>query len=213
MNRENFETFCQKIERQLRLQLPGNEAHLKMASRFRLDTLNRPRDLSKALKSAVLVLFYPDEEKIKLCFILRPDYNGVHSRQVAFPGGRWEEEDTDLTATALREAAEEVNIQPDDVTVLGHLTDLYIPPSNYLVTPVVGYSKNKPEFHPDHLEVAEIIETDLDFLFDPSRRKEKMINVRGYDIDAPYFDVKGHVIWGATAMILSELSEVIKSID
>jgi 8-oxo-dGTP pyrophosphatase MutT (NUDIX family) len=213
IDRRNFDVFCLEFEKKLQQKLPGSEAHLRMASRMRLDALKRPSDLSKAIKSAVLVLFYPEQDQIKLCFILRPDYDGVHAGQVAFPGGRWEEEDPDLITTALREAAEEINVQPDDVMILGKLSELYIPPSNYIVTPVVGYSLNKPDFIPDHNEVAKIIETDLDFLFDPSRLKEKIINVRGYEIEAPYFDINGHVVWGATAMILSELKEVIKSIN
>ena len=90
---------------------------------------------------------------------------------------------------------------------------MYIPPSNYLVLPVVGYQNSKPEFIPEKSEVAQIIETDLSFLFDNSKIKETEIDVRGYKIQAPYFDVNGHVVWGATAMILSELKEVIESID
>ncbi len=213
IERSNFGAFCRQLEFRLKDDLPGESAHLQMASRLRLNELNMDYDTTAAVKSAVLVLFYPADNEVRLSFILRPDYNGVHAGQVSFPGGRVEEKDHDLIETALREAQEEVNINPEDVTVIGTLTDLYIPPSNYLVTPVVGYSHRKPDFVKDPAEVSRIIETDIGFLFDPDRRKEKVINVRGFEIEAPYFDVDGYIVWGATAMILSELKSVIESIN
>lgn len=197
----------------LLLELPGEQAHLKMASRVRLKELDMGLDTTKATKSAVLILFYPDAGKIFLPFILRPPYDGVHSGQVAFPGGRCEKEDKTIVDTALREANEEVNINPEEVTVLGQLTDLYIPPSNYLVTPVVAYAETKPDFKKDPAEVASIIQADIEFLFNPKLRKKKILQVREFEIDAPYFDINNHVVWGATAMMLSELSDLIESIN
>ncbi len=150
--------------------------------------------------------------EVKTVLILRQTYDGVHSGQVSFPGGRREENDNTIVETAIRESEEEVNIDPDKVNVIGALSDMYIPPSNFMVTPVVGYTTSKPDFKPEESEVERIIETNLDFLFDKTLQKETLLNIRGYQINAPYFDIQGHIVWGATAMILSELKELIESI-
>ncbi len=112
----------------------------------------------------------------------------------------------------MREAEEEVNIRSEKVNVLGNLSELFIPPSNYLVLPVLGFMENRPDLKPDPTEVSDIIEADISFLFDENKIKSKIIEIKDHKIEAPYFDVDGHVIWGATAMILSELKEVILSI-
>lgn len=213
LNNENFGRFTKAITDRLKKPLPGEKAHEKMASRVRLKELKFHNDKSKARLSSVLILFYKDASILKTVFILRQTYDGVHSGQVSFPGGRKEEDDKSLVETALREAQEEVNIVPNEVHILGTLTEMFIPPSNYLVLPIVGYQDTRPDFKPEKSEVAQIIESDLSFLFDSSKIKETEIDVRGYKIQAPYFDVDGHVIWGATAMILSELKEVIESLD
>lgn len=213
LRKGNFEQFTKALSIQLKKPLPGNKAHNKMASKIRLDELKFNYDSSNATLSSVLILIYKDENVLKTVFILRQTYDGVHSGQVSFPGGRLEEKDKSLTETALRESQEEVNIDPKKVQILGTLSEMYIPPSNYLVLPVVGYQDSRPDFIPEKSEVADIIEADFNFLFDNALIKETLLDVRGYKIQAPYFDVDGHIIWGATAMILSELKEVIESID
>lgn len=204
--------FLEKLRVALADELPGKAAHVKMASRLRLNELKFSYDTSGATHSSVLILLYPKQGEVFTVFILRQTYDGVHSGQVSFPGGRAEEGDTTLIETALREASEEVNIEPEKVEILGTLSEMYIPPSNFLVLPVVGYTPEPPAFVPEIAEVAEIIESDINFLFDPARHKETLLTVRGIEIEAPYYDVKGKIIWGATAMILSELGDVIKSI-
>lgn len=204
--------FIDKLKIALSKTLPGKASQEKMASRLRKQELSDQYNGSRAIQSSVLILFYPKNGMIHTILMLRQKYNGVHSGQVSFPGGRFEKEDSDLITTALREAQEEVNIDPTKVEVAGTLSKLYIPPSNFLVLPVVGFTNQIPEFKPDSSEVAMIIESDIDFLFEKNLRKEKIIHVRGYEIEAPYFDVQGHTVWGATAMILSELSDIIKSI-
>ena len=166
-----------------------------------------------AARSSVLILLYPARNKLHTVFIKRQTYNGVHSGQISFPGGREEPTDVDLIHAALREAHEEVNIEAQRVRILGTLTQLYIPPSHYMVYPVVGYSAAIPDFSPQLSEVAGIIQADLEFLFNPENQKRKIIAVRDQKINAPYFDVNGHVVWGATAMILNELKAVIESCD
>ena len=206
-------TFLEKLARALSGPLPGEQAHLKMASQVRKQSVSFGHDPASAIKSGVLIHLFPRNEKLHTVVMLGQTYNGVHSGQVSFPGGRAEEGDRDLIATALREAHEDVNIDPDKVTVLGHLSELYLPPSNFLVTPVIGYSLSPPDLKPDHTEVAEIIDSSLDFLFDPSCTGHTLLHVRGTAIDAPYFLVGDKTIWGATAMILSELKEIIRSIN
>lgn len=212
LHRGEYNRFTDALGIRLKKPLPGNKAHLKMASKVRLKDLKFNHDTSTAIKSSVLILLYPHEDKLKTVFIKRQTYDGVHSGQISFPGGRVEETDSSLIETALRESNEEVNIDPDKVNIIGTLSEMYIPPSNYLVLPVVGYQNSKPTFIPEKSEVAEIIEADIDFLFNDKLVKETLLDVRGYKIEAPYFDVHGHIVWGATAMILSELKDVIESI-
>jgi 8-oxo-dGTP pyrophosphatase MutT (NUDIX family) len=208
-----FKKFTKALKNRLKDPLPGNDAHMKMASMVRTNELKNIANSSNAILSSVLILLYRDRYTMKTIFILRQSYDGVHSGQVSFPGGRKEETDVSLLDTALREANEEVNVDPSKVEILGTLSEMYIPPSNYLVLPVIGYQDFPPEFIPEKSEVAEIIETDLSFLFDKNLLKETLLDVKGYKIQAPYFDIDGHIVWGATAMILSELKEVIESIS
>jgi 8-oxo-dGTP pyrophosphatase MutT (NUDIX family) len=204
--------FIKAISERLKKPLPGEKSHRRMASKVRLQQLIFDHDKSNAIPSSVLILFYEDVGVLKTVFILRQTYDGVHSGQVSFPGGRMEENDKSLIETALREAQEEVNIIPHEVKILGTLSEMYIPPSNFLVLPIVAFQGSRPDFIAEESEVAQIIETDLSFLFDESRIKETELDVRGYKIHAPYFDVHGHVVWGATAMILSELKDVFEDI-
>jgi 8-oxo-dGTP pyrophosphatase MutT (NUDIX family) len=209
----NFREFCEKLGSALKKTLPGESSHVKMASRMRLDDMKRHFDLTLSEKSAVLVYFYPFNGSVYFPLILRPAYDGIHAGQISLPGGRMETCDSSLIQTAIREAHEELAIDPDRVQILGKLTDIYIPPSNYLVTPVVGCADYVPEFIPDPFEVAKVIETDIRLLFDKTLVSEKTIFVREMSILAPCFDFYGQTVWGATAMILSELKDIIESIE
>jgi 8-oxo-dGTP pyrophosphatase MutT (NUDIX family) len=198
------------IRERLRGTLPGERAQLKMAAATRARTGIRlaPDDTTRT--GAVLILFYPHEGVIYLPLIRRPVYPGVHSGQVAFPGGRVDETDTSLTATALREAWEEVGVRPSDVDVLGQLTPLFVYASNFMVYPVVGAAYSRPEFRADPYEVDALLEVPLTQLQDITRIGSKEIIVReNITIEAPYYDLQGHTVWGATAMIISELLEVL----
>lgn len=191
-------------------ELPGKDAHVRMAPqpldlrRFTTTFSEPPK------KSGVLLLFYPDQGVVYFPLIKRPQYPGVHSGQVGFPGGKMEPSDPDILFTALREAEEEIGINASKVEVLGRLTDLYIPASNFLVSPVVGFVPEKPSFVPEQREVARIIVTEVISLFHPEVRKQTRLAVGGgMYLDTPYFAVEEEVVWGATAMILSELIQVL----
>ncbi len=159
----------------------------------------------------MLILFYPFGEEIRLVLIERAVYNGIHSGQIALPGGQVDPEDKSLQDTALREAKEEIGIAPQKVTLLGQLTKVYIPPSHFDVYPFVGYTETKPDFRVDHTETRAVLEIKLQELLDPATQTHKTILHRtGKRVKVPCFFLNGKVVWGATAMILSELLEVIR---
>ncbi len=164
---------------------------------------------SRTRKSAVLVLFYPYEGVVYLPLILRPTYDGVHSGQVAFPGGRYERSDETLIRTAMREAQEEIGLRLTDVKVEGVLTELFIPPSNFLVLPVVAHIPYRPDMFPDPREVEKVLEVPLRQLADRTIVGSSEIKVADRIIDAPHYLIQNHKVWGATAMMISELLEVL----
>ncbi len=205
-----FAEFIEGLSTKLKEELPGQEAQRRMApfetnqDRFNLEAKN------EAQSGAVLILFYPDNHEIYFPLIQRPTYDGVHSDQVALPGGKREITDIDLIQTALREAREEIGIKEESIKIIGFLTELYIPVSNFRVLPVIGYSLDKPSFIPDNHEVKEIILANVEILTNDIERKVADIRVgEKYDLKAPYFSVEDRLIWGATAMMLSELQAVL----
>jgi 8-oxo-dGTP pyrophosphatase MutT (NUDIX family) len=193
--------------------LPGEKAQMIMGSGIRLKELRFMPVNENTKKSGVMILLYPAENTIYSVLILRTKYNGTHSGQVALPGGKAEISDKDLVETALRETHEEIGIDRADIHVVGQITRLYIPPSNYIVFPTVGYMTKKPSFVPDPTEVKDIIEYPLATLLDEKTVKTKPFKINDeITFTAPYFDIGGNVVWGATAMILSEFKEILRSI-
>lgn len=157
----------------------------------------------------VLLLLYCADDELHLVLTRRPDYDGVHSGQVSFPGGRHEPPET-LATTALRETQEEIGIRVDEVELLGELTPLFVVPSNFEVHPFVGRyaGAGRPRFSPDVREVAALLEVPLRLLLDPATRVEESMELRGgLRLRVPCFRVGQHVVWGATAMMLSEFLE------
>jgi len=207
---QDFKSFIVQLKKQLnRLALPGLDAQMSMAPITRLEELQRLKYTSTPRQSAVLVLFYPVNDETKIVFIKRPVDDTVHSGQIAFPGGRVEPEDKDFVQTALREANEEVNVDPDKVKVIGSLSKLHIPPSNFDVYPVIGYSEHRPDFKGNY-EVDRIMEVRLTELMDINTKTTKTIYHRtGKLVDVPCYFIEGEIIWGATAMMLGELLALI----
>ena len=145
--------------------------------------------------------------------LFRSEYGGVHSGQISLPGGKFEETDESLIYTALRESQEEIGIDPGQVQIIGQLTEMYIPPSNFQVTPVVGYQASRPHFTADPKEVAKIIEIKLEDLLDERNRQMKKMKISlGFSLKVPSYFINKNIIWGATAMILSEFREIVAEI-
>jgi 8-oxo-dGTP pyrophosphatase MutT (NUDIX family) len=203
-------SFPAILKNELLKPLPGTDVQWKMASSDRMI-----RDFPRvpgpdARVAAVLILLYPDTGSVHTVFMQRHNYDGVHGGQISFPGGKKEDSDKDIIHTAIREAEEETGIDPEGISVLGTLTPLFIPVSNMIVTPVVGWTEKMPDFKHQPEEVVFLIDAELKRFLDPSTLKIKPFEIRGEMIDVRYFDYNGNVIWGATAMILNELLTIIK---
>jgi 8-oxo-dGTP pyrophosphatase MutT (NUDIX family) len=197
------------LKTELQKPLPGTEIQWQMASsdRMRLNYQRNPGPDARA--AAVLILLYPENGSVHTVFMQRHNYDGVHGGQISFPGGKKEDSDTDLIQTALREAEEETGADREKISVIGTLTPLFIYVSNMIVTPVVGWTETKPDFKHQEDEVVFLFDAELKRFLDPSIVKTKSIEVRGEKADVRYYDYDGHVIWGATAMILNELLIII----
>ncbi|RAI84982.1 NUDIX domain-containing protein [Algoriphagus yeomjeoni] len=192
--------------------LPGKKAQLSMSPNpvdlRRFD----PKLPDNHRKGSVLILLYPNEDKAFFPLIKRPVYQGVHSGQIAFPGGKMEDEDADEVETALREAWEEVNIRPEQVKLIGRMSELFIPTSNFLVSPIIGYAEEVPDFVPEKKEVDRIIQTAVSVLYEPEIRKQKILEFsNNFQLDTPYFEVDQEMVWGATAMILNEFLQILEN--
>lgn len=161
-----------------------------------------------------MALFYPNEhERTNLLLILRKAYQGVHSNQIAFPGGKVEPGDIDLLDTALRETYEEVGVPKSEIEVICSLTEVYIPPSNFKVQPYVGLYKKKVPFQIQKSEVAALVEVALsDFLDEGKITTQTLTTSYATNIEVPAFHLNGHIVWGATAMMLSEIKELLKQV-
>lgn len=201
-----------EIKLLLQKSLSGLVSHLKMAPPTRKAELEAAKDAVKfAKKSAVMILLFHNCDKLNIVFIRRSLYVGIHSGQIAFPGGRYEESDNNVENTAFREIEEEIGIKRVEIELIGRLTDIYVPPSNFLISVFVGYLKQKPIYFPDTREVSEVIELDFDELIGSEVIKEKSFFVPSSNetIFAPCYQTSKCDIWGASAMVLSELIELL----
>lgn len=199
-----------RLRNALKGPLPGHDGFLELSGYKRPD-LDRARAMDPPPReSAVLALIYPRKEVLHTLLMLRPTYEGVHSAQVSFPGGKIEPGDPSLEHTARREFREETGADPQ-VEVLGRLTPIYIPPSGLLVTPFVGWTNELGTLMPDPREVEALIETPLEGLLrgDIIKQRDQFVQLMGRTIKIPYFEVEGHVVWGATAMMIAELRELL----
>ncbi len=202
-----------KLKERLKGKLPGMQAQMEMAPYLRDMEDFEFKNEKQTIPSGVLILLYPHKNELHIPFMLRTSYDGAHSGQVSFPGGKKEVSDHDLIATALRESQEELGIPATEVEILGSISKLFISVSNFSVLPVIGYMDSRPDFIKEPNEVEEIIETPVMHLLQSSTVKEKDMHVKaGIHLRAPYYDVDDHTIWGATAMILREFLTIYKDL-
>ncbi|UJP63943.1 NUDIX hydrolase [Mongoliitalea daihaiensis] len=210
-----FEELVRKLERMMEEPLPGREGQVMMAPQGRMNEGAYKASIrSDHRKGAVLMLFYPHPDGTFVPFIKRPAYEGVHSGQIAFPGGKYEESDGGLDRTALRETEEEIGVDASQVRILGKLTEVYIPPSNFMVHPYIGFIDRLPEFNPDPLEVERVIECSFPHLLDKKIRKIGPVqSSSGVILKAPYFAIEKEIVWGATAMMLGEFTYLWEKVE
>ena len=208
-----FELFLNKIHQAAAINLPGIVAHLKMAPPERemmMQNINFEQFNPKI--ASVMMLFYPKNNETYLALIKRNSY-GVHSSQIAFPGGKYELQDFDNQQTALRETEEEIGILATLIEVICAFTEIYVPPSNFMVYPFLGIAKNELHFTIQEDEVAGIIEMPLeDLLNDKNLVTAKIDTSYAKFVDVPAFQFDNQIVWGATAMIMSELKDVLKMV-
>jgi 8-oxo-dGTP pyrophosphatase MutT (NUDIX family) len=209
----DFSDFLKYVPKIKQEKLLAEQAHLKMVPIERiLDVEKINKSANKPRKAAVMMLIYPKNNKSHLALIVRNTYPGVHSAQIGFPGGKVELEDSTLTHTALRETHEELGIHPDKIEVIKNFTTVFIPPSNFVVAPFLGISYSELKFIEQKEEVAGIIEFPLlDFLNEKTIINKIMNTSYGNNIEVPTFKINDHYVWGATAMMMNELKEVLIS--
>ena len=206
------------IQHALTQPLPGITGQIKMAPQPVNGQVNRWQTPAECREASVLLLLYPhhttpNKIDLHLTLIRRHQYPGVHSGQISLPGGRREAGES-LQETALRETTEEIGVLPDMLRLMGTLTSLYTPPSNFCIYPYVAFSLQRPHFQTNPREVAELIEVPLQLLADPTIQKQEVWYFEKYgDRQIPFFEVFGHKVWGATAMILSEFLTLLTQPD
>lgn len=205
--------FIDALQNELQ-NLPGEDAHVEMFP-LRMRTSEALKTIEGYRLSAVMGLLFPVEKSHHIILIERQDYDGKHSGQISFPGGKKEDEDYTSLEAALRETHEEIGIHPDTIQVLGRLSDVYIPVSNFLVHPYLGVIKSKPEFVPDSREVKSVFTFDITEILNEKSRITTIVSVgKGVTLkDVPAFKIQDKIIWGATALMLNELRFILKRIS
>lgn len=198
----------QDVEEALKIDLPGDKIHQKMLPKGR--SLRIPHNqFGKVKESAVLVFLFPKNDELCFCLTRRTQNMKHHPGQISFPGGQSEEYESTAYETALREFEEEAGVDKMEVKIIGKLSELYISVSNFLIHPVIGYIDHEPEFNIDQAEVEELIVIPLkSFLYDNNLASVKIETFSGM-LDVPCYKINNWVIWGATAMIIVEFTELL----
>lgn len=202
------------LEKKLQQPLPGEAAQYRMAPTYRPRMTKEEIAALNPRISGVMLLLYERNNELHIVFTQRKSYDGVHSGQMSFPGGKKDETDTDLTHTALRETEEEVGVKPQQIQLLGKLSELYIPPSNFLVHPAVGFAESIHSFTPQEKEVEKVVEIPVSFFLDKQnvnlQTEIKLFN--NNTVRVPAYIFGEHIIWGATAIMLSEFTYLLETV-
>jgi len=208
-----FEYFVALIPAIQKVKLGGMEAQFKLAPAYRekydLDFIKS----KNPLLAAVLLLIFPDKDhNMRFLLIKRPNYTGHHANQISFTGGKKSEIDVDLLETAIRETEEEVGIKIHKNQILKTLTEVYIPPSNFLVQPYLAWIPSTPTFYPNY-EVEKIMTPLLhDLLNAMNIQTQQVIGSHGKSWQSPGFVLEDEFVWGATAMIISEIIDLFNKV-
>ncbi len=185
--------------------IPGEASHKKMYPSIRP---SNNKTISR--NASVMILIYLKNETLHTIFIRRPEDGTIHSGQVSLPGGKEEPADHDLIETGIRETHEEIGIELKKTEIVSSLTPIHIKASNFIVQPIVAMIDYNPIFSADAKEVASLIETPIQALTDDMNQKVKLFSSHGVTFSAPYYDIQGEVIWGATAIIITEFTDILK---
>ena len=200
------------LRRAFQKPLPGLEGQKQMLPKTR--NLVRPDEKSCDFQlSAVMIVLFMNEGELHTIFTIRSEQLSQHKGQISFPGGKYDDEDRTLEHTALRETNEELRMDTSNIKIIGQLTDLFIPHSNFRVSPFIGFMEEIPTISPNEAEVQGVIYATVESLLDPSNINKGTFGTRdGIEITAPYFNIQGKRIWGATAMITAELVVILKEL-
>jgi 8-oxo-dGTP pyrophosphatase MutT (NUDIX family) len=205
----DFKIRINKIFQAFDLPLPGKQAHTELApyrNEIELDFKNKNPKIA-----STLLLIYPKDGETFFCLIERQEYEGTHSNQISFPGGKNESGES-MKETALRETMEEIGVDPISINIIGELSQVFVPPSNFLIHPFVGYCDFTPDFKANEREVKRIIEVNIDELFKKDVIKIKKMSFKkssgNVNFEVPYLDLNNKIVWGATSVILNEFRKL-----
>ena len=204
--------LTEKLIDRLKLPLPGGDAH----EPFRALPVGDVRPLFNhklpPKPGGVIILLYEEGGEIKFPLTKRAEYNGAHSGQISLPGGKAEPGE-DVVQTALRECHEEIGIPESSIKVVGKLSDFFVMPSNFIVTPVVAALSGTPVFQPDSYEVVKVLRHSIrDLVRDDAMKQKEILAAGRYKMIAPHFEIEGEIVWGATAMMLNEFRLILKEV-
>jgi 8-oxo-dGTP pyrophosphatase MutT (NUDIX family) len=207
----DFQRFITQLKITINNDLPGEESHQKMRVIYD-QSIELPFSEINSTPAAVLILLYLADNEIYFFLTKRTDELKHHKGQISFPGGT-QEGNEKLIDTALRETQEEIGINKTSISIIGTITPLFVPVTGFMIYPFIGYSLNKLNPKPDPVEVATIFSVNISDLLNKENRTTEIRNIRGYDVQVPYFKLNDYQVWGATSMILSEFRDLIKFIN
>ena len=209
----SLDFIVDRINKSLLKGLPGEVAHIKLAPQHRKPASEYLSHVQNYKTGCVVSLIVKNNND-EWCLLLMERVShekDVHSNQISFPGGKFEEDDETFFDAALRELREELGVNPELINLISPLTELYIPPSNFLVKPFLCFSNYQLTYNPNKSEVRSFMEIPLSFFLEESNVIQGGFkSARGYDVNAPFYEYNSHKIWGATAMMIAEIVDLLK---